>query len=112
MELSEQIHTLLEHYNRPERPQLSATAALIEGCSDPYRAWERLSDHGILLPDFLSDGRRRYAQHSEGTSIRASDRPPELNQPSSLRAVFNVAADLQGLLKAESCARELAKRLS
>lgn len=98
---------------RPSRPQLAASRALVAETRDPAEAWEALAARGLIPVDRVDDPRRSFvAEPPRGAKLQVrpggaaySARPPDVATAALL------AADPEGVARAESLAWELAARL-
>lgn len=105
------LQRLTSCYNKPVRQQLDKAFDVVDGAADPLEAWSRVIRSGLLTNNFADTKDRRYAEADEGKQLWPTDRPEEKSQPGSMEAVLAVAADPNGMSRAEQHARELARRL-
>lgn len=112
MTLNEYINCLEATYNNPPRPHLGEIRTKIRLDESPLNIWNELLRNGYIPSEFVSSTLRHFGVSSDRDDIWPDDRPEEHPEPLNMAGVLTVASDPQGMLAAESHAREFARRLA
>lgn len=112
MTLTDYIDRLNARYNQPLRPHLVNILQHISTTGSPSDMWESLFHKGLLPSDFCTSGTRRFGASTDVHEVWPDDRPQEVLKPTTIAGVLAVAADPDGMLMAESYARDFVYRLA
>jgi hypothetical protein len=87
---------------RPDAGRLSEAVALVADIAEPRAAWARLADHGLIRVDMVESPRRTFTCYRLDASA---------TYPPTVAACAAFAANLAGMLAAETLAIEVEARL-
>lgn len=100
-------------YLKPERPQLQAAREAVVGCYHPREAWEALAARELIPMAWTDDATRRF--RADVTRLVAGNthtQTMEFDYPSPTELAVLLAADPQGVARAEALLREVKQRLA
>lgn len=98
-------------FDRPRRPLLHDVKKSIHSGDPSSLACRRLIEAGIIDSDLFSNSQRLFSPYVAGMRTRPSARPKPESFPQSVETIVAIAADQEGVIRAERSAREFAKRL-
>jgi len=102
---------LRRRFDRPVRPLLGRVREGVGSGDSPHDACQRLIKSGMVESDLFTNSQRLFAPYIVGDRIRPAALPKAAPFPQSLETVVAIAADQEGVLRAEHAAREFAARL-
>jgi hypothetical protein len=97
---------------RPEAPRLDEVRATASTCADARELWERLAARSVIDPAWLDDPRREFCVvEPDLLGSYVNGRRAVTSTPSMVAAI-TLGADAEGVVTAESLAREIAAGLA
>jgi len=105
------VSALSRAYCHPNRQMSPEVQHLIDSSVNDGNLWDEFCIRGLLPAEFSSNTSRRFGSTKHGQSIWPTSRPTELIRPDSRVGIAALLSDLDGILAAESLARELNRRL-
>lgn len=109
--------SLLDRVLNPARAALDAARSTVAGCTDPQAAWNALHSRGLLPRTWLDDPRRRFPwlpdlpRERRAQALRRAPYVPQAACPDDVRACALLAADIEGIERAEASGRAFAGAL-
>ena len=109
--------SLLDRVLNPARPALDAARATVAGRSDPRAAWNALHSRGLLPRTWVDEPRRRFPwlhdlpRERRAEALRRAPYVPQAACPDDVHACALLAADIEGIERAEASGRAFAGAL-
>ncbi len=106
-------HFLRQRFNRPNQTANAQVERLAARSphADPREVWEIVGKE-LGNTEWLQSDHREFGEHIPGKLIFAGKNPSTHRSPTSLVAIATIASDPNGMLKAESHARQFAQALT